>query len=176
MAEVNVTVVGYAGNDPVLKKSKSDLSWTQFRVGSTRRIRDNETGQWLDAQTMWFTVKAWGSKAENIIDSVRRGTPVVVTGRLAEEPYVLEKVNNNGEQVTEHRNGLTIENAIVAVDLSRGAAKYFRTDRDLPEPANAPSWARATIAQLPDVGEGEVASEGWTAGDLDELAAELVAA
>jgi len=143
MAEVNVTVVGYVGSDPVLKKSKSELAWTQFRVGSTRRWRDLESGQWIDGSTMWFTVKAWGSKAENVIDSIRKGTPVIVSGRLAEEPYVLTKAGENGEPVTEYRTGLTIENAVVAVDISRGIAKYVRTERDLAEPVEAPSWLRA---------------------------------
>ena len=175
MADVNVTVVGYAGNDPVLKKSKSDLAWTQFRVGSTRRWKEPESGQWIDGSTMWFTVKAWGSKAQNIIDSIRKGTPVVVAGRLSEEPYVLSKVGEGGEQITEYRNGLTIENAVVAVELSRGAARYFRTDRDLPDPSDVPSWVR-----MPR-GEDEPPSEvmepsAWDEENLDALAAELVAA
>jgi len=176
MADVAITVIGYVGNDPVLKKSRSDLSWTQFRVGSTRRLKDAESGQWIDGPTMWFTVKAWGNKAENIIDSIRKGSPVVVTGRLAEEPYVLTKVGDNGEPVTERRSGLTIENAVVAIDLSRGAAKYFRTDRDLPDPPDAPSWARARVSGLATSQVDPDTGEEWVDASLESLEAELAAA
>jgi len=174
MAEVNVTVIGNVGNDPVLKKSKSDLSWTQFRVCSTRKIKDPESGMWVDGTKMWFTVKAWGNKAENVIDSIRKGTPVVVTGRLSEEPYQWTKLNEKGEAVTELRNGLTVENAVVAIDLSRGAAKYFRTEREQPEPAEAPSWARAATV---DSDSGEIITpDAWGESHLPALTPELVAA
>jgi len=176
VADVNVTVIGYVGNDPILKKSKSDLSWTQFRVGSTRSWRDTESGQWMDGPTMWFTVKVWGSKAQNVMDSIRKGIPVVVAGRLSAEPYVVTKAGESGEVITEHRVGLTIENAVVAIDLSRGAARYFRTDRDLPDPSDAPHWLRAAAANEP-LPDGNVdVSEEWVGNSLESLEDELVAA
>jgi single-strand DNA-binding protein len=139
MGDVNVTVVGYAGNDPAIKTTKSDVSWTQFRVGTTRRWRDSQDN-WVEGPSMWFTVKAWGSKADNICDSIRKGTPVVVTGRLTEEPFEIQRQTAEGVQV-ERRTKLAIETATVAIDLSRGVAKYVRTDRQVPED-QAPVGAR----------------------------------
>jgi single-strand DNA-binding protein len=133
MAEVNTTVIGYVGNDLAIKVGKTENVWTQFRVGSTRSWRDSE-GKWSESPTMWFTVKLWGHKAKNAVESLRRGTPVVVVGRLSEEPYVVSKTGENGETITEVRNGLMIENATVAVDITRGVVKYVRTDRDVPDP------------------------------------------
>ena len=127
--DVNVTVTGYVGNDPGLKTTAAGLVWTQFRVGTTRRWRDTETAEWVDGPTLWFTVKLWGEKARNAVDSIRKGTPVVVTGRLSEEPYVFTRPDDAGEPVSEVRQNLTIENATAAVDLTRGTAKYHRIDR-----------------------------------------------
>ena len=146
MVDVNVTVVGYVGSDPILKKTASGLAWTQFRVGSTRRWKDADSGRWQDGGTMWFNVKAWDSRAENIAESVRKGTPVIVTGRLGENPYVITKTGENGDEVTEYRHGLTIENAVVAVDLSRGTAQYVRVDRNAEEPSDIPAYLRARNA------------------------------
>ena len=182
MAEVNVTVVGYAGTDPQLMRSKSDLAWTHFRVGTTKYARDGETGAWIDGPTLWFKVKAWGGKAQNVVDSVRKGTPVVVSGRLSVEPYTVTKDGGEGEKVVEHRLGLTIENAVIAIDLSRGVARYHRVERDLPEPADAPNWVRnqnggsGPIAPLP-YAEGAMLlpNEGVPDGELGELDGDLEA-
>ncbi|MDR2702833.1 MAG: single-stranded DNA-binding protein [Cellulomonadaceae bacterium] len=139
MNGVSVTVTGYVGSDPSLMTAKSGITWTQFRVGSTRRWRDNE-GKWVDGPTMWFTVKCWEGKAKNIAESLRKGVPVVVTGRLCEEPYVITRSVEGGEPITELRNSLSIENAIVGVDLARGVAHYTRSERDLAEPSGVPNW------------------------------------
>lgn len=139
MADVMVTVIGYVGNDPTLKVTGNNLYWTQFRVGSTRSWRDADSGNWVTGATTWFTVKAWDVKARNIAESVRKGTPVIVTGRLSEHPYLFTKEGDNGESITEPRNGLTIENATVAIDLSRGTATYTRVDRDAPLPPGVPN-------------------------------------
>jgi len=129
---------------------------------------------WVDGSKIWFTVKAWGNKAENVIDSIRKGTPVIVTGRLAEEPYVVTKIGEKGETITEQRNGLTVDNAVVAIDLSRGAAKYFRTEREPLEPLGAPAWVQSPMDSASFV--PEVSDDGWGDGDFAALEEQLVAA
>jgi len=174
MAEVNITVSGNVGNDPALRKSKTDLSWTQFSVYSTRRVKDQESGIWVDGTTLRFTVRAWGSRAENIIDSIRKGTPVIVTGRLSEEPYVVNKLGEHGEPIIEHKSGLVIENAVVAVDLSRGVAKYFRTEREQTEAI--PTWLPGTPVSE-NTSSAEIAViAGWDDNVVPDLADDLVAA
>lgn len=138
MNGVNVTVVGYVAKDPTLMTAKSGITWTQFRVGSTRRWRDKE-GNWVDGATMWFTVKCWEEKARNVSDSLRKGDPVIVSGQLSEEPYVLTKTVDD-QPVTELRNGLVIDNATVGIDLARGTARYTRTERYSFEPQGVPNW------------------------------------
>ena len=131
MSDVNVTVVGHVGQDPTLYTAESGTRWTSIRVASTRRVRDPRSGEWGDGATMWFTVRAFGDRALNLVESVRRGTPVVVTGRLAFEEYEVRKEERgpNGvlQEVSQARHALVVENASIAVDVSRGVARYTRT-------------------------------------------------
>ncbi len=131
MSDVSITVVGHVGQDPHLFTAESGTRWTSIRVASTRRVRNPQTGEWGDGPTMWFTVRQFGDRAMNVIESVRKGTPVVVTGRLALEEYQQRKEERrpDGEvvEVVTPRTAQVIENATVAVDLSRGIVKYTRT-------------------------------------------------
>ncbi|QAY70453.1 single-stranded DNA-binding protein [Xylanimonas protaetiae] len=142
MSDVNVTVVGHVGQDPTLYTAESGTRWTSIRVASTRRVRDPRSGEWGDGPTMWFTVRAFGDRALNLVDSVRKGTPVVVTGRLAVEEYEVRKQEKGpaGEavEVREPRTSHVIESAVVAVDLSRGVVRYTRTVHTGAVPSGAP--------------------------------------
>ena len=129
MSDVNVTVTGFVGQDPVLYTSNSGNVWTSFSVASTRRVRDS-AGQWSDGATMWFRVKAFGDRARNAVKSLHRGTPVTVTGRLAVEEYVVTKQGSQPDSAgptEDKRVDLVVENATIAVDITRGTVDYSRT-------------------------------------------------
>ena len=53
-----------------------------FRVASTERRYDRESGEWGDAGTIYLNVKCWRQLAENVAKSLRIGDPVIVHGRL----------------------------------------------------------------------------------------------
>jgi single-strand DNA-binding protein len=131
MSDVNVTVTGHVGNEPVISFSASGTPWTSFRVASTRRVRDPRTGEWADGPTLWFTVKAFGDRAFNVSQSLAKGTPVIVTGRLGVDEYEVRRAvpAPDGEgtvETTERRTALLVDNAAVALDVSRGVATYTR--------------------------------------------------
>lgn len=145
MSDVNVTVAGHVGNDPAIYRSAGGTEWTSFRVASTRRVRDPRTGEWGDGPTLWFTVKAFGERAHNVTQSLRKGTPVVVTGRLAHEEWEATRqvtgADGQTREVTERRCALTVENATVSVDVSRGVARYSRVVSTEVVPDGAPTGA-----------------------------------
>ncbi|WP_425954612.1 single-stranded DNA-binding protein [Xylanimonas sp. McL0601] len=145
MSDVNVTVVGHVGQDPTLYTAESGTRWTSIRVASTRRVRDPRSGEWGDGPTMWFTVRAFGDRALNLVESVRRGTPVVVTGRLAFEEYEVRKEERGPDgalqEVSQARHALVVENASIAVDVARGVARFTRTVHTDVVPGGAPAGA-----------------------------------
>ena len=80
--EVNVTVVGNLGADPELRYTQGGVAVVSVNVGSTPRTYNRNTSQWEDGETVWVRCTAWREVAENVAQSLTKGTRVVVTGRL----------------------------------------------------------------------------------------------
>lgn len=76
-----VQIVGNAASDPELRFTPSGKSVCNFRVAHNTRRR-NESGEWEDGDTSFFTVVCWESLADNVSESVTKGQRVQVTGRL----------------------------------------------------------------------------------------------
>ena len=81
-SENQITIVGNLTDDPELRYTPNGAAVVKFRVAVNRRYKDDATGQWKDGETSYFTVNAWRSLAENIAETLTRGTRVVVAGRL----------------------------------------------------------------------------------------------
>ena len=58
----------------------------KFRIASTPRFRD-KTGEWKDGDSLFLTVNVWRQAAENVAESMTRGTRAIVTGRLRQRSY-----------------------------------------------------------------------------------------
>ena len=119
MNDVQVTLVGYVGTDIDYRDGNGTGARATFRVGSTSRFFDRNQGTWRDQETVWTTVKVWRSLAQNVSSSVRKGEPVIVTGKLRAESWRDE----HGEQ----RRREVLEATSVGHDLSRGTSAYLRT-------------------------------------------------
>jgi len=83
MAQDNkVVIVGNLTRDPELRYTPNGAALVKFGVAVSRRVKDDATGQWRDADTSFFNVTAWRSLAENVAESITQGSRVVVVGRL----------------------------------------------------------------------------------------------
>jgi single-strand DNA-binding protein len=80
--EVSVTIVGNLADDPELRYTQSGVAVVSIRVGSTPRTFNRQTNEWVDGETVWVRCTAWREAAENVAQSLTKGTRVVVTGRL----------------------------------------------------------------------------------------------
>jgi single-strand DNA-binding protein len=118
MNETMVTVVGHVATDPTLRTTAGGARVASFRLASTERRFDKGAGSWRDANTTFFTVTTWRTMAENVCDSVQKGQPVVVHGRLRDSSY------DNKEGL--RRTVLEIEAFSLGHDLSRGVATFTK--------------------------------------------------
>ena len=119
MNEALVTFQGWVGNDVVFRLTdKGPVA--NFRVGSTPRIRRKDGG-WIDGQTSWFSVSCWRGLAEHVRDSVRKGEPVLVHGRLRTDVWEREDGHTSVSYV--------VEATYVGHDLSRGTAVFAKASR-----------------------------------------------
>jgi single-strand DNA-binding protein len=80
--EVNVTIVGNLADDPELRYTQNGIAVVSVRVGSTPRTFNRTSNEWVDGETVWVRCTAWREAAENIAQSLTKGSRVVVTGRL----------------------------------------------------------------------------------------------
>jgi single-strand DNA-binding protein len=126
MQDATVTIGGYVGSDVEFVEGSGTNARALFRVGSTPRWYDRSSGGWRDQETIWITVKAWRGLAHNVKASVRKGEPVIVTGRLRASKWK--------DQSGEERSRLVVEAVAIGHDLNRGTTAYRRTERTTTPP------------------------------------------
>jgi single-strand DNA-binding protein len=80
--ETVVTIVGNLADDPELRYTQGGLAVVSVRVGSTPSTFNRQTNAWEDGETVWVRCTAWRELAENVAQTLTKGTRVVVTGRL----------------------------------------------------------------------------------------------
>ena len=80
--EVTITVVGNIADDPELRYTQGGVAVASVRVASTPRVMNRTTNAWEDGETVWVRCTAWRELAENVAQSLTKGSRVVVTGRL----------------------------------------------------------------------------------------------
>jgi single-strand DNA-binding protein len=80
--DTQITIAGNLVDDPELRFTPSGQPVARFRVASTPRFRDSTTGEWKDGDSLFLTCNVWRQAAENVAESLTRGTRVIVSGRL----------------------------------------------------------------------------------------------
>lgn len=82
-----ITVVGNLTDDPELRFTPSGAAVANFTVASTPRTFNRQTNGWEDGETLFLRCSIWRQAAENVAESLTRGTRVVVQGRLKSRSY-----------------------------------------------------------------------------------------
>lgn len=83
-----VMITGYATRDPELRYTPGGTAVANFGIGSTRRYRD-QSGEWKD-ETAFINIVAWQRWAELARDNVRKGSPLLIEGRLQSRSWETE--------------------------------------------------------------------------------------
>lgn len=86
MSDNTVTVVGNTTKDPQLRFTASGQAVAGFGIAVNRRWQNKTTQDWEEA-TSFFDVTCWSQLAENVAESIPKGTRVVVTGRLEQQSW-----------------------------------------------------------------------------------------
>ncbi len=85
--ETIITIVGNLTGDPELRFTPSGAAVANFTVASTPRTFDRQSNEWKDGETLFMRCSVWRDAAENVAESLQRGTRVIVTGRLKSRSY-----------------------------------------------------------------------------------------
>lgn len=86
MADAQTTVVGNLTRDPELRYTNSGMQVTSFGLAVNYRRQNRQTGEW-DEETSFIDVTCFGGLAENVAESLTKGSRALVTGRLQVRTY-----------------------------------------------------------------------------------------
>ncbi|UYG17644.1 single-stranded DNA-binding protein [Brachybacterium huguangmaarense] len=92
--ETIITVVGNLTADPELRFTQSGAAVASFTVASTPRTFDRQANEWKDGEAMFLRCSIWRDAAENVAESLEKGTRVVVQGRLKQRSFTDRDGNN----------------------------------------------------------------------------------
>ena len=117
MNETYVTVSGNVVGDPIVRATRANVPFVTFRVASNVRRVDFKTGEYIDAGTNFVNVTAFRGLGVNLANSLHKGQPVLVYGRMRINQWV------NGE-----KSGTTVEIDAYNVghDLTWGQSKFTK--------------------------------------------------
>jgi single-strand DNA-binding protein len=85
--ETVITLVGNLVDDPELRFTPSGAAVANFRLASTPRIYDRQSGDFKDGESLFLTCSVWRQAAENVAESLQKGMRVIVQGRLKQRSY-----------------------------------------------------------------------------------------
>jgi len=152
--EVNVTIVGNLADDPELRYTQGGVAVVSVRVGSTPRTFNRTTSAWEDGETVWVRCTAWREVAENVAQSLTKGTRVVVTGRL-KAPSAYQSAQG------EARASLELEIEEIGPSLRYATASVSRRAREAGSGAGAVAGDPWGDAPSVSKGSSKPADDAW---------------
>lgn len=136
-----IALTGNATSDAELKFGRTGTPWASLTVAVTPREKQQD-GTYGDGSSAFYRVACFGTLAENVAESVQRGTRVTVVGQLKPREY-----EHNGEK----RISLDVTADSVALDLRFATAQAVKAQRgqaqagqpQQPDPWNQPQPQQA---------------------------------
>lgn len=119
--ETTITVIGNLTSDPELRFTPSGSAVANFTIASTPRTFDRQSNEWKDGETLFLRASVWREAAENVAESLTKGTRVIVSGRLKSRSYETKE----GEK----RTVIELEVDEIGPSLRYANAKVNRTQR-----------------------------------------------
>lgn len=135
--ETAITIVGNLVADPELRFTTAGVAVVTFTVASTERVYDRATQQWKDGPALFLRCTAWRQMAENVAESLTRGTRVVLSGVLRQRNYDTKE----GQK----RTAFEVEVEEVGPSLRFATAKPVKPSRT--EAAADAGWGAPAAAQ-----------------------------
>lgn len=115
--ETTLTVIGNLTGDPELRQV-NDQMVVNFTIASTPRVFDRKSNQWKDGAALFLRCALWREAADNVAQSLTKGSRVIVTGKLSQRSY--EDSNGVKRTVME----LTVDE--IGVSLKYAVAKPIK--------------------------------------------------
>ncbi|MBV9282638.1 MAG: single-stranded DNA-binding protein [Chloroflexi bacterium] len=151
----SVTLIGNTTRDPELRFTPAGQAVATFGLAVNRRWQNRQTQQWEESAS-FFDVVCWGSLAENISDTISKGTRVIVSGRLDQRSWETQ----DGEK----RTKVEIVADEVGPSLRWAVAQVTKSDRRNGQGGPQPQGGGFDAQQGPGGFEGSAGDPGSSQG------------
>jgi single-strand DNA-binding protein len=149
--ETKLTVIGNLTADPELRYTPAGAAVANFTVASTPRHYDKAKNEWVDGEALFLRCSIWRQAAENVAETLTRGTRVIVSGTLRSRSFETKE----GEK----RTVMELAADEVGVSLMFATAKVNKVTRSGGNTSNAGSggfggpaddpWASVPLTEPP---------------------------
>jgi len=85
--DTTLTIIGNLTADPELRFTPAGAAVANFTVASTPRTFDRNKNEWIDGDPLFMRCNMWREAAENVAESLTRGSRVIASGRLKQRSY-----------------------------------------------------------------------------------------
>ena len=136
-----VILIGHLGRDAETAYTASQVAVTKFSVATSRRWKDQQSGEWKE-ETDWSRVVLW--RGENVAPYLTKGKQVYVEGRLQTRSYD----DKDGKKVW--ATDVIADEVILLGGRGEGGAP----DEMSQEPRSAPRARPAAASGPPSSNEG----------------------
>ena len=143
---INLTILG--GNltaDPEMKYTSANLAICNFSIASNRKWKDKNTGQQQE-EVSFFRCAAFGRTAETISQYFRKGSAIVIEGRLKQDRWQDRDTGANRSEVK--------------IDVTSFHFVGSKNDSQQEQPRPQDTYTNTPPAQSPDTGESNFEDDG----------------
>ena len=150
-----VILVGNLGKDAETKFTPSGVAKTTFSIATSRRWKDQQTGDWKD-ETDWHNIVLW--RSENLANYLLKGKQVYVEGRLSTRSY--DDKDGNKRWITE-----VVAEDVILLSGREGGGRA-ESSEDYGQPVSMPRSARSASPAQSSQSSGGGFEPGITDDDV----------
>jgi single-strand DNA-binding protein len=140
-----MTIIGNLTADPELRFTPSGAAVANFTIASTPRKFDANTKEWVDGDTLFMRCNVWRDAAENVAESLTRGTKVIATGKV--------KQRNFETREGEKRTVVELDVDEIGPSLRSATAKVYKAPKGgagaAAVPVNQDAWGSPSTDEPP---------------------------
>jgi len=104
----SLIISGRATADSILSYTEKGGAYLRFRIASNRAYRDSNSGEWKE-DTTFVGVTVWGKQAERLSERIKKGTPVLIEGRLSSYTREVDGFKRTDVNVTAWRTQVLLK-------------------------------------------------------------------
>ena len=119
--DTTITIIGNLTADPELRFTQSGVAVANFTIASTPRTFDKQRNEWVDGEALFLRSTIWRDAAENVAESLEKGSRVIAQGRLVQRSFTDREGNN--------RTSIELDVDEIGPGLRYATAKPQKIDR-----------------------------------------------